>query len=228
MREDDAAEDFAGKLLTLIVADDADLNLLLMTEILVIAHLARDEGIGSRRNGITQQERTRTTAERHLADRATQELVALHALHTETIPEQQHQVIGSDTLGKMLLHLIRKPASLGSLQDILVRDFSYYAAAAFHAIHFLLATKKLHVLQAQLLGNLEVHSACRCIHVGMHGDDGNIILDRLANGALHIVLIRYPGKLSEDERMMAYDEVAALLDRFIHHRLSDVKTQQCP
>ncbi len=45
MREDDAAEDFAGKLLTLIVADDTDLNLLLMTEILVIAHLARDEGM---------------------------------------------------------------------------------------------------------------------------------------------------------------------------------------
>ena len=88
--------------------------------------------------------------------------------------------------------------------------------------------RKLHVLQTQLLGNLEVHSACRCIHVGMHGDDGNIILDRLANGALHIVLIRYPGKLSEDERMMAYDEIAALLDRFIYHRLSDVKTQQCP
>ena len=91
-----------------------------------------------------------------------------------------------------------------------------------------LATEKLHVLQAQLLGNLEVHSACRCIHVGMHGDDGNIILDRLANGALHIVLIRYPGKLSEDERMMAYDEIAALLDRLFYHRLSDVKTQQCP
>ena len=49
MREDDAAEDFAGKLLTLIVADDADLNLLLMTEILVIAHFARDEGIGTAR-----------------------------------------------------------------------------------------------------------------------------------------------------------------------------------
>ena len=94
MREDDAAEDFAGKLLTLIVADDADLNLLLMTEILVIAHFARDEGIGSCRNGIAQQERTRTAAERHLADRATQELVALHALHAETLAQEQHQVVG--------------------------------------------------------------------------------------------------------------------------------------
>ena len=155
MREDDAAEDFAGKLLTLIVADDTDLNLLLMTEILVIAHLARNEGIGSRRNGIAQQKRTRTAAERHLADRATQELVALHAFHSKTLPEQQYQVIGSDTLGEMLLHLIRKSASLGSLQDILVRDLSYYAAAAFHAIHYLLATEKLHVLQPQLLGILK-------------------------------------------------------------------------
>ncbi len=55
----DAAEDFARKLLTLIVADDADLNLLLVAEILVIAHLARDEGIGTCLDGCVEQESTR-------------------------------------------------------------------------------------------------------------------------------------------------------------------------
>ena len=120
MREDDAAEDFAGKLLTLIVTDDADLNLLIMPEILVIAHLARDESIGTSRYRIAQQERTRPATERHLPDRAAQELVALHALHAKTFAQQQHQVVGSDTLGEMLLHLFRKPSCLGSLQYILV------------------------------------------------------------------------------------------------------------
>ena len=120
MREDDAAEDFAGKLLTLIVPDDADLNLLIMPEILVIAHLARDESIGTSRYRIAQQERTRPATERHLPDRSAQDLVALPSLHSKTFTQRQHLVVVTDTLGDMLHHLFRKPSCLGSLQYILV------------------------------------------------------------------------------------------------------------
>ncbi len=75
-----------------------------------------------------QQESTRSTAERHLPDRPAKQLVALHALHAKPLPEHQHQVVGR-------LSVSAAPASSD--------DDSF---AAFHAVHFLLASKELHVL----------------------------------------------------------------------------------
>ena len=43
----DVAEDFAGELLALIMADDANLNLLLLTEVLMIVHFTCDKGIST-------------------------------------------------------------------------------------------------------------------------------------------------------------------------------------
>ena len=44
---DDVAEDFAGELLALIMADNANLNLLLLTEVLMLVHFACDKGIST-------------------------------------------------------------------------------------------------------------------------------------------------------------------------------------
>ena len=188
------------------MADDADLNLLFVAEILVIAHLARDEGIGTCLDGCVEQESTCSTAECHLPDRTSKQLVALHALHAKPLLEHQHQVVGCQVLS----HL------------------SDDALAAFHAVHFLLASKELHVSQSQFLGNLEVHAARSRIHVGMHRHDGNIILNRLAHGTLHVVLVRDSRQFAEYQRMMAHDEVTALPDGLVYHGFSNVKTQQCP
>ena len=188
------------------MADDADLNLLLVAEILVITHLARNEGIGTRLDGCVEQESTCSTTECHLPDRTAKQLVALHALHAKPLLEHQHQVVGCQVLS----HL------------------SDDALATFHAVHFLLASKELHVFQSQFLGNLEVHAARSRIHVGMHRHDGNIILNRLAHGTLHVVLVRDSRQFAEYQRMMTHDEVTALLDCLFNHGFSNVKTQQCP
>ena len=69
-------EELTGEVLTLIVADDADLDLLLVAEILVVVHFACQEGIGSQTDGFVKQEVAGTAADGHFPDRAVQQLVA--------------------------------------------------------------------------------------------------------------------------------------------------------
>ena len=53
---DDTLEDFAGKLLTLIMPNVADLNLLLMPEVFMIVHFACNEGISTSLYGSIKKE----------------------------------------------------------------------------------------------------------------------------------------------------------------------------
>ena len=69
---DDLLEDLRRKLLALIVADDADLYLLLIAEILVIVHLARDKGVGTGPQGVVEQEVACPATDSHLTNRSAQ------------------------------------------------------------------------------------------------------------------------------------------------------------
>ena len=63
---DDILEYFRRKLFALIVPDDADLDLLFVSEILVIVHLASDEGVGPLCDGLVEHEVPCPTADGHL------------------------------------------------------------------------------------------------------------------------------------------------------------------
>ena len=89
---DDVAEDLGGELLALVVADDTDLNLLVVAEILVVVHLAGHEGIGTGCDGVGQEEVACSTAERHLGKRPLQQLVGHNALHAKLPLEQADEV----------------------------------------------------------------------------------------------------------------------------------------
>ena len=80
---DDVAEDFAGKLFALIMANDADLNLLFRTKVLMIVHLASDKGIGTLTDGVRQEKIACSATNSHLADRSLQQFVALGTLYVK-------------------------------------------------------------------------------------------------------------------------------------------------
>ncbi len=141
------------------------LYLLFVTEIFVVVHLSRDESIGSGPYGSRQQKRASPTAEGNFSDRTSQQLVTLHTLHTETLTQHQYEVIGGNRGSKL----------------------THYSLTALHAAGFLFFTEETKVLQSQLLGYLVVYTALCSIQIGMHRNDGNVILNSLAYSALYIV-----------------------------------------
>ena len=151
------------------MTNDADLNLLLMTEVFMIVHFACDKGISTSLYGSVKKKRASTTAESHAPDRMTKQLITLHTFYCKLVAQQEHQIIGSP------------PLCFG--------HFAYYSFATFHAIHFFLACKELQVLQPQFLCYLKVDSTRSRIHIGMHAHDGNVVLDGFTHSALHIVLV---------------------------------------
>ncbi len=84
----DGEEQFTRILFALVMADDGNLDFLFMAKILMVVHLARDERIGTCRDGITQQERTGSATERNLTDVTGKELIMLHAFHMEYVLQQ--------------------------------------------------------------------------------------------------------------------------------------------
>ena len=58
--------------------------------------------------------------------------------------------------------------------------------------------------------------------------DGDVFLDGLDDGAPVAVVARDGLEGVEQERMVAYYEVATLSDCFVYDLFGDVKTQQCP
>ena len=57
----------------------------------------------------------------------------------------------------------------------------------------------------------------------MAGVDGDVVLNRLDDAALDVVVPAYLFGPFEDERVVGYDEVAALLDGFVDDGLRDVQ-----
>jgi hypothetical protein len=85
---DDVVEDFGCELLALVVADDADLYLLFVTEIAVVVHLAGDEGVGFVSDSVVEDEIAGTAADGYSPDGALEQLVAVGASHVEALFDQ--------------------------------------------------------------------------------------------------------------------------------------------
>ena len=60
---------------------------------------------------------------------------------------------------------------------------------------------------------------------GVHGDDGYMVFDGPHHDALHKVAAADAGKLVENERMVAHNEVAPFADGLVKHVFGNVKTQ---
>ena len=159
---DDVTEYLRRKLLTLVVADDANLDFLFVVEEDVVVHLARDEGIGTLAHGIVQQEVAGTTADGHRLDGALQQFVTHGALDAELSLDQFDEGPCSHRL----------------------RPLPYHTATGLDAINSL-PRKEPAFRQSQPPGNLPVHAVLCIIHIGMHGHDDHIVLDGLDDAALH-------------------------------------------
>ena len=181
------------------MSDDADLYLLFVAEILVIMHLTCDKGIGSSLHSVIEQEIACTTTDRHLPDRALQKLITSGALHLKGLLHQNYEIIGC--------HRLRQRAN--------------HTTAGLDAINRLRGEEH-HLLQAQFLGNTEVHTTLGVIHVRMHGDHTDILLDSLSDGTLHIREIADSLQSTEQQRMMGYNQIAPLPDGLVDDTFVDV------
>ena len=182
--------------------DNTYLDALLVAEVLVIVHLACNEGISALMQSIIEQEVASTTTERYLLDGTTQQLVTQRTLHTELAFYHENEVIGSHGLWQ----------------------FAYYTTTCLH-VTYLLLCKELTFLQSQSLSNLPVNTILGIIHIGVHGDDDDVVLQRLDNATLHIVSTTNLLQATEQQRMMADDEVTPLADSLIDNLFVDVQTQ---
>ena len=67
--------------------------MLFVAEILVVMHLTRNKGVSTCFYGVIEQEITCTTTDRHLLDRAQQQLITSSALHIEGLLHLNHKVV---------------------------------------------------------------------------------------------------------------------------------------
>ena len=160
----DITEDFCRKLLTLVMANDANLNLLLVAEILVIVHLARDEGVSTLTHSLRQQEVASTATDGHLTNGTLQQFVTHSTLDVELAFDKFYKRPCTHFRGQV----------------------PYYTTAYFQTIYRLLG-KELTALQPQPFSYLPVHPVQRIIHIGMHRYDDHVVLDGLDDAALHVV-----------------------------------------
>ena len=198
----DVAENLASKLLRLVMANDTDLDALFVAKILVVVHLARDKGVGAKTDSVRQQEVTSAATERHLLDRASQQFVAQCALHAELSFHHEDKVVSS--------HGLRQETN---------------DTTASLDVTYLLLSKELALLQSQSLSNLPVDTILGIVHIGMHGDDDDVVLQGLDNATLHIVSTTDLFQATEQQRMMADDEVTAFAESLIDNLFVDVQTQ---
>ena len=198
----DVAENLKSVLLTLVVTNDADLNLLFVAEILVVMHLAREKGVSTLTQGVWQQEVTSTATECHLTDGTLQQLVTHGTLHVELALHQFHKVLCSHHPWQ----------------------FTNDATTRLQAVHHLLG-KETAACQPQSLSHLPVDAILCIVHIGMHRDNHYVVLDGLDDTTLHVVLTTDLLQTTEQQGVVADNEVTALTNGLVNNLLVDVQTQ---
>lgn len=199
----DVAEDFVCKLFALIVSYDGYLQLLLMSEILMIVHFSGNKGIGPLPDGLRQQKVACTAAHGHGVYRSAQQLVGGHAVNVESALKCTDEV--------------------GCRQGL--RQLPNDTLACADTINILLSAKEADGGESHFLCNLVVHASLGTIHVGVHGHYADMVLNGFHYRALHIVFTGYAAEFPKDERVVRHNEVAAEADGLVHHIFGDVKTQ---
>lgn len=185
------------------MTDDTDLDFLLVPEILMIVHLARNEGIGTSLDGIGQQERARTATKCHLADGAAQQFIGVSAAHAEALLHMEHKLFSGKRSGEL----------------------PHNAITTRNTVHLLLLTEETQARQPQFFGHAIVDTATRAVHVGVHRGDNHIVLDGFHHRALHVVGTSDSGEFTKDERMVRNYQITATPNGLINHGLGHVKTQ---
>ena len=148
------------------MAYDAYLYFLLVAEVLVVVHLARDEGIAPAADGIVQQEVAGTATDGHFRYGSLQQLVAVGAGHAKGLLDLLHEAAGIEWLRHEACH-----------------------SAAADDVAYGLLLKEGYVCQSQLLGYLPVDPAAGIVHVGVQRHDADIVPDGLTHSTLHIVQV---------------------------------------
>ena len=171
-----------------------------MAEELVIAHLAREERIGPCTKGIAQHEGSGTATEGHALNGSSQQLVGTQRLYTELTLHQRHKLLGRQRHGQHAYYTTPLSVDHRTLQ-------------------------RLQVLEAKLLGHLEIDPAFGIVQIRMGSHDDDIVLDGLHHGSLHVVAIADMSQFPEDKRMVSHNEVAAPPNGFVDDFLRHVKTQ---
>ena len=185
-------------MLTLIVSNHADLNLLLIAKILMIMHLASQESISSSLHSLIEQEVTRPTTDSNFLDGPAQQLVAHHTLSFHLSLHMQHEIVSSHRLSQ----------------------FTHYATATLHAVNHLLR-EEIHILKLQSLSYFKVHAIAGIIQIGMHRHDTDAFLNSFPHRALHIGGIANLLQSTKQQRMMTHYQVTtftfSLIDDFFRH-----------
>ena len=184
------------------MADDTDLYALLIAEILVIVHLACDESIGSSGYSLVEQEIPCPATDGHLGYLMAQQFITQGTLHIEGILYSLHEVA----------------------RHLWLLQFTDDTTTSLDTTNVLWCHEP-HIVQPQLLGHLEVHTTLRIVHVSMHRDDADIIPDGLSHRALHVCQVADGLQSTEQQRMVADNQVAALLNGLVNNLFVDVQTQ---
>ena len=130
-------------------------------------------------------------------------MVGHNALHVERAFEHDNQVIGCNSL----------------------RQFADDTLATFNAVDRLLFAEEAQPIEPHLLRNLIVDPSACTVHIGVHGDDADMVLYGFHHRALHTVLASDMAELMEYQRMVRHNEVTAQGNSLINDGLGNVKTQ---
>ena len=198
----DVAENLAGELLRLVMANHTDLDALFIAKVLVIMHLASNEGVSAKADSIRQQEVASATTKCHLTNGASQQFVTQCALHAKLSFHHENKVVSS--------HWLRQETN--------------DTTASLHITHLFLG-KELTLLESQSLSNLPVDAILGIVHISMHRDDDNIVLQGLNDATLHIVSTTNLFQATKQQRMVTDDEVTPFAESLIDNLFVDVQTQ---
>ena len=183
-----------------------------MAEEHVVVHLACDEGIGTFGDSLIQHEITSPTADGHLAYRPLLQFVTMCTSHAKALLYQRDEGPG--------IHRIRQ----------FCKDEGYFFSGRT-AEHRVGALRRVWGLRftcwhgPQFFCDFVVHAPLGIIHIGMHGDDADVVLDGLSDGALHVVRIAHLLQSTEQQRVVAHHQVASFGDGLVDDLFSHVQTQ---
>ena len=168
----------------------------------MIVHFACDKGICTQAQCFVQQEIACPATDGHLSDGSAQQLVAHGTLYAKAFLNHQDEIVSS--------HRFRKTA--------------HNTTTRFYIVHGLLG-KERHVRKSQFLCYLPVDAVLGIVHVGVHGNDDDIVFDGFDDTTLHIVLSADLFQSAKQQGMVTHNEVAPLLNSLINNLFVDVQTQ---
>ncbi len=177
---------------------DTYLNFLLMVEIHMIMHFSRHKSICTLFNSIRQHKVTCAATDSHSLYRSAQQLVTHDALHVKGPFQHQYKIVSSHWLGQF--------------------GKDHRAFLSFWQV-------AMNRHRPHLLCHLEVYSIQCVIHICMHGYNTEVVFDSLDNTTLYKITTTDLFQSTEQQRVVAHNEITPLADGFVNNLFVDVQTQ---